>query len=263
LVDAEAELAEEACAASHPDDSAGCFEDCRRECNASLRTDHPGGALPLHLAAACPSFDLPSGDYDVSCGERALASSLVICPVTPAMVAAFESTEVVRKANPGPSGRRTATARRRCTHRLGGASARSSRCFWGWRATPPRTRFGAQTSGGPRRRLTAEARRRWTGRASGSAARACTQALQLRRWRRDENSGFRTSRLIGLSGGAQRGTIRSGRARLLTLSLRLALLVTGGPASPGRAAGGGGGYPVAARASPFPVFFVRRRHGRA
>ncbi|EJK50091.1 hypothetical protein THAOC_30973, partial [Thalassiosira oceanica] len=100
LVDAEAEHAEEACKTVRLDDSAGCPDDCSRECNASLRTDHPGGALPLHLAAAYPSFDLASCDYGVSCGERALVSSLVICPVTSAILAAFESTEVVRRANP-------------------------------------------------------------------------------------------------------------------------------------------------------------------
>jgi hypothetical protein len=102
LVDAERRLAEEeACMAGSVDDSnSGCHYHSSRERNASLRTDHPGGALPLHLAAACPSFDPPSDDYDTSCGEAALVSSLIICPITPAMLASFESTEAVREAYP-------------------------------------------------------------------------------------------------------------------------------------------------------------------
>ena len=101
LVGAEAGLAAEACTTDNSEED--CEEDqSRREPSAALRTDHPGGALPLHLAAACPSFDPSPGDCcGLSCGEAALVSSLVICPVTPAVLAAYASTEVVREANPG------------------------------------------------------------------------------------------------------------------------------------------------------------------
>ena len=104
LVDAERRLAESEEARSKADDldddDSGCHYHGSSDRNASLRTDHPGGALPLHLAAACPSFDPPSDEYDTSCGEAALVSSMVICPITPAMVASFGSTEAVRKAYP-------------------------------------------------------------------------------------------------------------------------------------------------------------------
>jgi len=78
------------------------------ERNVTLRTDYPGGALPLHSIAACPTFDnsdsVPNSPTKPSSPQhpnhpinRYLVPS---CNVTHNVLCAYASTSVIRKAHP-------------------------------------------------------------------------------------------------------------------------------------------------------------------
>ena len=66
-----------------------------------LRTDHPGGNLPLHLVAACPSFDESSFQgsdffpYDLM-NEDAIHQ----CSISQNIISAYNATTTVREAYP-------------------------------------------------------------------------------------------------------------------------------------------------------------------
>lgn len=65
--------------------------------SAMLKTDQPGGNLPLHLVAACPSFDelfeanFPYAPFD---------ECVIHCSNTQNIISAYNTTTTVREANP-------------------------------------------------------------------------------------------------------------------------------------------------------------------
>ena len=67
------------------------------ERNITLRTDYPGGALPLHSAAACPSFD---GTASTAANMHPFNTYPLKCTVTNNIISAYESTTLVLKAYP-------------------------------------------------------------------------------------------------------------------------------------------------------------------
>ena len=74
----------------------------------TLRTDYPGGALPLHLISACSTFDCstPTSLERGEATEHHHRSSLplnryrVHCAITPDIISAYLSTTCIWKAHP-------------------------------------------------------------------------------------------------------------------------------------------------------------------
>ena len=69
--------------------------------NVTLRTDYPGGALPLHAVAACSTFDCTSALADSSIANEDYINNYPIqCSITPNILSAYASTTVIRQMNP-------------------------------------------------------------------------------------------------------------------------------------------------------------------
>ena len=73
------------------------LDESSAERNITLRTDYPGGALPLHSAAACPSFD---GTASTAATIFPFNTYPLQCTVTNNIISAYESTTLVLKAYP-------------------------------------------------------------------------------------------------------------------------------------------------------------------
>lgn len=79
------------------------YEGCKiikeQERSATLRTDHPGGDLPLHLIAACPSFDESSFEGNNDFFPYApLDEDAIHCSISQNIVSAYKATTTVREA---------------------------------------------------------------------------------------------------------------------------------------------------------------------
>mmetsp|Transcript_33296 Transcript_33296/g.70929 ORF Transcript_33296/g.70929 Transcript_33296/m.70929 type:complete len:797 (+) Transcript_33296:166-2556(+) len=71
------------------------------ERNVTLRTDYPGGALPLHSIAACPSFDRVASLAELRHPRHPIDTYLLpCCDLNPDMLCAYASTTVIRHAYP-------------------------------------------------------------------------------------------------------------------------------------------------------------------
>lgn len=91
--------AEESFAGEHEHESAIC--DIPIERNVTLRTDYPGGALPLHSVAACPTFDCTSLSNEIAEQARhSINKYLPSTDITPNVISAYISTTIIRQACP-------------------------------------------------------------------------------------------------------------------------------------------------------------------
>jgi len=69
--------------------------------SAMLKTDEPGGNLPLHLVAACPSFDDSSVQDSANFFPYApFDEGLIQCPVSQSIISAYYATTTVCEAYP-------------------------------------------------------------------------------------------------------------------------------------------------------------------
>ncbi|KAL7523851.1 hypothetical protein ACHAXR_000360, partial [Thalassiosira sp. AJA248-18] len=70
--------------------------------NLTLRTDYPGGALPLHTIAACPSFDCTAYASGTPTKHRChpIISYPIQCKITPDILSAYASSTIIRQAHP-------------------------------------------------------------------------------------------------------------------------------------------------------------------
>ena len=66
----------------------------------TLRTDHPGGNLPLHLVAACPSFDESSFQGSDFFPYDLMDEDAIQCSISQNIISAFNATTTVREAYP-------------------------------------------------------------------------------------------------------------------------------------------------------------------
>lgn len=65
-----------------------------------LRTDHPGGNLPLHLVAACPSFDESSFQGSDFFPYDLMDEDAIQCSISQNIISAYNATTTVREAYP-------------------------------------------------------------------------------------------------------------------------------------------------------------------
>lgn len=68
--------------------------------SAMLKTDEPGGNLPLHLVAACPSFDELSPSLHESFPYAPFDECAIQCSNSKNIMSAYETITTVREANP-------------------------------------------------------------------------------------------------------------------------------------------------------------------
>lgn len=66
----------------------------------TLRTDHPGGNLPLHLVAACPSFDESSFQGSDFFPHDIMDEDVIQCSMSQNIISAHNATTTVREAYP-------------------------------------------------------------------------------------------------------------------------------------------------------------------
>ena len=70
------------------------------ERSVTLRTDYPGGALPLHLIAACSTFDCSTPTLERGEASLPLDRYRIHCAITTNIISAYLSTTCIWKAHP-------------------------------------------------------------------------------------------------------------------------------------------------------------------
>jgi len=68
--------------------------------SAMLKTDQPGGNLPLHLVAACPSFDESSFQDSANFPYAPFDEAAIQCSISQSIISAYNATTIIREAYP-------------------------------------------------------------------------------------------------------------------------------------------------------------------